>query len=406
MYRTASGVCAPSQISSSPCQSSRPGAARCAGSTGRPRKALAAAPASASFLLSRRRRAPRRSAREPLPLRLAEDDGGAGLDDRELLLGDRLARRAERPRCARARRSSAPGPASAGRWSRRCRPPSPASTAAASTPASANASQRRGGQDLELRGSEPLGRRPDPRDCPFEVGLVSVHADPLGPAGHVRRVVSARRAAPRGAASPRSSSSSSLCRSSRRCGWTDRRAAGSPSSSSSARIRSSPNPSCGQGLSPSTNSTAERIELGPVLRQLVLLGLDDIRRRVLDEALVRQHPLAALDLLARAGRSRPPRRLSAFGRGRTTASKIRCGLALETDAHAASAVDARPRPSPSSASGLRVSGPARATARDQPGLVGSCDQISSVTCGMTGCSSFNSRSSAASAVARASSSSA
>src|SRR5581483_143371 len=82
--------------------------------------------------------------------------------------------------------------------------------------------------------------------------------------------------------------------------WIDGKAScGSPSSARSARIRSSPN-SSGHGESAATQSVAaDGVELTAVPRELLPLGLDDLRRRVRDEAVVRQHPLGAGDLLAK-----------------------------------------------------------------------------------------------------------
>ena len=71
------------------------------------------------------------------------------------------------------------------------RPPSPASTTATSTPASANAAKRGGRQRLELRRAEPLGRAPDAPDRALEVRLGAVDPDALAPAAHVRREVRA-----------------------------------------------------------------------------------------------------------------------------------------------------------------------------------------------------------------------
>src|SRR4051794_23261858 len=62
-------------------------------------------------------------------------------------------------------------------------------------------------------------------------------------------------------------------------------------------MRSSPKPSFGHGLSDSTYSRADGIELPPVARELLALGLDDVRRRVPDEPLVREHVFGAGDLL-------------------------------------------------------------------------------------------------------------
>src|SRR5262245_55083660 len=61
-------------------------------------------------------------------------------------------------------------------------------------------------------------------------------------------------------------------------------------------MRSSPN-SSGQGESDSIQLAGESVELTTVALELLALCLDDVRRRVLDEELVRQHPLGTGDLL-------------------------------------------------------------------------------------------------------------
>ncbi len=130
-------------------------------------------------------------AREPLPLRLAEHDGRA-----------RAGRRpASRPRSASrvSPRTSVCSSATLVRTTTGAsstfvaskRPPSPASTAATSTPGLRELGQRRCGQHLELGRAEPLGRRADALDRALEVGLRATDADPLGPTRDVRRVVAA-----------------------------------------------------------------------------------------------------------------------------------------------------------------------------------------------------------------------
>jgi len=42
-----------------------------------------------------------------------------------------------------------------------------------------------------------------------------------------------------------------------------------------------PKPSAGHGLSDSTHSVAERVKLGPVLRELLPFAFDDVRAAVL-----------------------------------------------------------------------------------------------------------------------------
>src|SRR5215207_10389041 len=68
-------------------------------------------------------------------------------------------------------------------------------------------------------------------------------------------------------------------------------------------MRSSPN-SSGQGLSDSSHaigcSAAEGIELAAIAGELLALALDDLGRRIRDEAVVAEHPLGAGDLLAQA----------------------------------------------------------------------------------------------------------
>src|SRR5882672_192134 len=75
---------------------------------------------------------------------------------------------------------------------------------------------------------------------------------------------------------------------------------GFPSSSSSARMLSSPN-SSGHGLRLATQavfaSVAEGIELAPVALELLALSGYDLRRRIRDEPLVREHLLGSIDLL-------------------------------------------------------------------------------------------------------------
>src|SRR5919108_5914320 len=78
---------------------------------------------------------------------------------------------------------------------------------------------------------------------------------------------------------------------------------GSPSALRSSRMRSSPN-SSGHGLSDSSQarlrSAAERIELAAVAGELLALALDNVGRRVRDEAVVSKHPLRTGDLRAQA----------------------------------------------------------------------------------------------------------
>ena len=179
----------------------------------------------------------------------------------------------------------------------------------------------------------------------------------------------------------------------------------------SSRIRPSPN-SSGQGLSASSQATlsaAEGIELAPVARQLLALALDHLGRRVGDEVVVRRASPRSARSPCAAARS-PPSRLPFRGScsSRTTASKMRRSSSVELDDARRCAGRSRPRPGRARARRRpRRSGrPAPATARRSGALSrsGSCVQISSVTCGITGCRSASRRSSAASAVAAASAS--
>ena len=221
---------------------------------------------------------------ERLPLRLAEHDGRARAGRRPASprRSPRASRRA--PRCARARRSSAPATGERRTFVASKRPPSPASTAATRRrPRRTRPGPRRSAP----RTASPRGARPAPdaRERPLDVGLLPSTRIRSAQPRHVRRRVGAGRERPRGAASPRSSASSSTCRSCRRRGSTESASCGSPSAASSARIRSSPNPSCGPGaqrLEPVDpgHSATERIELAPVPLELLALGLDDLGGRV------------------------------------------------------------------------------------------------------------------------------
>src|SRR5438874_9056277 len=104
-------------------------------------------------------------------------------------------------------------------------------------------------------------------------------------------------------------------------------------------MRSSPKPSFGHGLSDSTSSTAESIELPPVARELLAFGLHDVGRRVLNEAPVREHPLRAGDLLLQA--LDLGRRVAVAGRLRRPYDRLKDAqvLAFQRNTHAAAAED-------------------------------------------------------------------
>ena len=226
------------------------------------------------------------------------------------------------------------------------RPPSPASTTATSTLGVGEREQRGGGQrprTASRRARRPAAARARPRarSRPRRRRRGSARSS-RGRAARGTR----RRAARRRRAAPRSSASSSTCRSCRRRGPPGSAAAGRRARASSARIRSSPKPSAGHGLSDATQSVAERIELAPVALELLALGLDDVAARVRDEALVREHLLAR----ARSPSASRARSASTFAvrlaraPAVTTASKIRCSSPSSCDAHAAAAEDRRPPP--------------------------------------------------------------
>ena len=191
-----------------------------------------------------------------------------------------------------------------------CRPPSPASTAAASTSAARNATKAAAVSTSNCVASNALGRRPH-----------RARAAPRGRPRCRRRgsapTTSGRAATgTRPAETPCARSSSSTIRvvvdlpfvpttwtaGRPTCGW--------PSSRSSARIRWVPKPSFGHGDRLSSQAGASRcgaahrsatrreLELAAVSLELGALRLDDLGRRVRDEPLVREHALRAGDLLA------------------------------------------------------------------------------------------------------------
>ena len=157
-------------------------------------------------------------------------------------------------------------------------------------------------------------------------------------------------------------------------------------------------PSAPRALESAASSRRYALELRP-------LGLDHLGRRVgRRTARSRASPPRGRPPCAGA-RSRPRASPAAFCRsGRTTASKIRCSsLRAERDLNAAAAERHAPPPARGRARPrrARVLVVRRRPGRDDQSLrsPGRCDQISSVTCGITGCRSASSRSSAASAVA-------
>src|SRR6185437_15996689 len=110
---------------------------------------------------------------------------------------------------------------------------------------------------------------------------------------------------------------------------------GSPSSASSARMRSSPN-SSGHGERPATQSVAgNRIELAPVACELLALRVDDLGRRVLHEPLVGEHLLGPRDLAVQPLALRVDVAVRALARRLHHDLEDPLLVALERDDHAA-----------------------------------------------------------------------
>ena len=155
-----------------------------------------------------------------------------------------------------------------------------------------------------------------------------------------------------------------------------------------------------EATQPSASSSAT------VLRELLALALDGRRIGVRDELLVREHLLRPVDLLLQAralGLDVALRRRSRRPNDRLEDPQR---VAVERDPHLAAPVDARRRLRPVERAEVAVHrcGSGHGATISRVSRPGSCVQISSVTCGMTGWRSLSSRSSAASAVARTSSS--
>ena len=282
---------------------------------------------------------------------------------------------------------------------RRDRPRSPRRRAAGG-----EVGERRRGECLELGRADRLGVRPDPLDRALEAVRVGVEA--LVPAAR-RAARCRRRPADRAGDAARARSTCPSCRprGPRRTTAAGRRAGEQLHASAPSRSRP---PATGESdSSHRSQSTADCIELAPVALELVALFGDDIGRGVRDEALVREHLLGARDLAAQPLALRVDVAVPPCGArsGFTTASKIRssspssCGTTPERRNTCAYSCTRSSAPasdsSPASGHGATIS----RVSRD-----GRCDQISSVTCGIAGWSSFSSHSSANIAVARASAS--
>ena len=204
--------------------------------------------------------------------------------------GARRSRRARRPRasrprsprasrrarpCGRARRSSGRRPGASSTFVASCRPPSPASTTATSTPRAANSAKRGRGQHLELRRADRLRRatRASARSKSASSPSTWIRSCQPRTCGEMYAPTAARRASER-----RGARASSTCRSCRRRGSPGTRAAARRAAASSARIRSEPEarPSGHGATATRAQSVAERVELAPVALELLALGLDHL----------------------------------------------------------------------------------------------------------------------------------
>src|SRR5581483_6888316 len=217
------------------------------------------------------------------------------------------------------------------------RPPSPASTTAASTPAAANSASAAAVRISNCVASAATGRtRATARSKSASAPPTRMRS--LQPRTCGERYAPTWR--------PVSASSASVMRvvvdlPFVPTTWTHSYSScGSPSLCSSERIRSVPKPPAGHGLSAATQSVAERVKLGPVLRELPTLALDHVGRGVRDELVVREHALRPRDFL------REPRPLGGdvalpvAGRAHDRVEDAQ-RITREPDAHAAAAIDTR-----------------------------------------------------------------
>ena len=258
--------------------------------------------------------------------------------------------------------------------------------------------ERRRGQRLELRRAERLGRRPHARDRALEARRASVSSRSCQPAtcGEVYAPTRSPSRAEQRRRRPRRR------RLAVRADDVDRRV-GALRVAELGEQRAHPvepelRPGPGAEQRRDPVSPADGIELAPVALELLALRLDDLGGAFCDEALVREHPLGARDLLAQplALGVDVAVRLRALGLHDRVEDPLL--VALERDEHAAAAEDRRRLLHALERAGLAPRRRPRATARRSAAsrAPGRFDQISSVTCGITGCSSFSSRSSAAS----------
>ena len=287
------------------------------------------------------------------------------------------------------------------------RPPRPASTTATSTPRAAKSASAAAVRTSNCVAPQQLRVGTHARSTARSKPASSV-VEPLLPAGDVRRGVRGRLDA--------------LGAEERRDGPRRRRlalraddvdrlvallAVGRAGRAARACARARSRPPARARASSATQSVADCIELAPVALELLALRLDHLGRRVRDEALVREHALArAISLRSRSrSASTLPFAFDAVGLDDRVEDALLV-VALEHRDDAASGGR------PAAASCTRVSAPASASSPAsghgatirRVSRAGRFDQISSVTCGITGCSSLSSRSSAAVAVARASAS--
>ena len=323
--------------------------------------------------------------------------------------GDRLARLAEHVGVLERRRSSARRPARRGRSSRRAarrgRPRRPRRRRRAS----ANSASAAAVSTSNCVAPEPLGRGPHARDRALEVGGLARRPDPLAPAARRAARCTRRRAAPRARSS--AADRPRRRRLAVRADDVDRRVG---ALRVAERGEQRAHPVEAELLRPrrerlaTPGSVAEGIELAAVALELLALGLDDL-------GAARSRRSARSRASSRRARSRSRRR----SRSASTLpfafaplglhDRVEDPLLVALERRRARRCAGRSRPPPARARARRRRACARrprARARRSAAsrAPGRFDQISSVTCGITGCSSFSSRSSAASAVARASAS--
>ena len=181
----------------------------------------------------------------------------------------------------------------------------------------------RGAERLKLRRLLRLRLRPDPLDRRLEVGLLTVDCDPLRPRADVRRD---RRPDGQAFGEQQRLDRPRRRRLPVRADDVDRRTGGLRVAE---RGEQRPHPSEPEFLRPRAEgcepggAQPERASSSRRYRSRLALGLDHLGLRVRDELLVREHPLAALDLAAEALDLGGGVSVHLARSGRTTASKSR-----------------------------------------------------------------------------------